>query len=83
MMILMSPITTNYRWQSEKTWLVSALTASSDWPKKPDRSMLTTNEKRSSDSLKDTSFDIGTNDVTIDVKVDPDEFSLKGGINSF
>lgn len=45
--------------------------------------MLTTNEKRSSYSLKDTSFDIGTNDVTIDVKVDPDEFSLKGEINSF
>lgn len=45
--------------------------------------MLTTNEKRSSDSLKDTSFDIGTNNVTIDVEIDPDEFSLKGEMNSF
>lgn len=26
---------------------------------------------------KDTSFNVGANNVTVDIKVDPDEFSLK------
>lgn len=29
------------------------------------------------DSIEDTSFNIGTDDVTVDVKVYPDEFSLE------
>lgn len=39
--------------------------------------MVSSNQMRSNDSMKDTSFNIGTNDVTVDIKVDPDEFSLE------
>lgn len=31
--------------------------------------------------FKDASFNVGSNDVSIDVKVDPDEFSLQEKIN--
>lgn len=34
--------------------------------------------KKDSDCTKDTSFNIGTNNVSIDIKVDSDEFSLEG-----
>lgn len=32
------------------------------------------------DSMKDTGFNVGTNDITVDIKVDPDEFSLEGEV---
>lgn len=31
---------------------------------------------KKSDFLKDTSFNVGTHNITIDIKVDSDEFSL-------
>lgn len=40
---------------------------------------MSSNQKRSMDCIKDTSFNVGTNNVTIDIKVDSDEFSLGGG----
>lgn len=39
---------------------------------------MSSNQNRSPDYIKDTSFNIGTNNVTINIKVDSDEFSLGG-----
>lgn len=43
---------------------------------------MSSNQNRSPDYIKDTSFNIGTNNVTINIKVDSDEFSLGGAKNN-
>lgn len=54
-------------------WLISAL-----WPKKQTNKQKNADQKRSNDCFKDTSFNVGANNVAINIKVDSDEFSLGG-----